>query len=332
MPVQQRKKKNWVDFAAVKAQVRIADVVNRYGLELQTKGPEMVGLCPFHEDSKPSFRVNTDKQVFHCFGCGAKGNVLDFVARKEGVQIKRAAQLLAGWFGIAADASDAPGATSKADNRPPEETLPKSEGNRAPPGSEGNKPLTFTLQLEPEHPYLTARHLEPATIETFGVGYCDRGLMKGRVAIPIHDAGGDLVAYAGRWVGSDEDLPEGEGKYQLPPKFQKSQVLFNLHRVPRDTKIVVLVEGYFSVLWLTQLGFPNVVALMGTALSDTQRRLLSERFKGVRLFFDGDKSGQEASTAVAGELAQELWVKAVRCPDGEQPDQLDPDVLNSLLA
>jgi DNA primase len=92
-------KKGWVDFKHVKASVTFEQLLAHYKLELKpAKGSELVCLCPFHEDTKPSLRVNTEKRVFHCFGCDTKGNVLDFVARKEAVTIRKAALMLSEWF------------------------------------------------------------------------------------------------------------------------------------------------------------------------------------------------------------------------------------------
>jgi len=102
-------KKGWVDFKRVKGSVTFEQVLAHYGISLKpAKGDELLGLCPFHEDTKPSFRVNTKKRVFHCFGCDAKGNVLDFVARKEGVSIRKAALLLSEWFNIGNGEKEAP--------------------------------------------------------------------------------------------------------------------------------------------------------------------------------------------------------------------------------
>jgi DNA primase len=104
-----------------------------------------------------------------------------------------------------------------------------------------NAPLPFALKLDPAHPYLVERGLGPELVELFGLGFCSRGSMAGRVCIPIHNELGELVAYAGRWPG--DDVPAGEDRYKLPAKFQKSRVLFNLHRVAASEH-VVLVEGY----------------------------------------------------------------------------------------
>jgi hypothetical protein len=89
----------WIDFKAVKEAARFEPILERYEITLQPRGKELVGKCPFHDEAKASFSVNTEKRVFHCFGCGAKGNVLDFVSRKEGVTIRKAAELIADWLG-----------------------------------------------------------------------------------------------------------------------------------------------------------------------------------------------------------------------------------------
>jgi DNA primase len=87
-----------------------------------------------------------------------------------------------------------------------------------------NRPLGFRLTVDAEHPYLSKRGIPPELVERFGLGFCAQGSMAGRIAIPIENAAGELVAYAGRWVGSEAELPEGEEKYKLPKGFQKSLV------------------------------------------------------------------------------------------------------------
>src|SRR5262249_49317118 len=161
--------------------------------------------------------------------CGAKGSILDFVARLERTGIRQAAELVARWSGEAATITQYP-AETRIDERP------KRCGM--------NKPLRLQLKLDPEHPYLSRRDLSLATISRFGLGYCDRGLMSGRIAIPIHDHNGQLIAYAGRWA--ELSAPDGRPRYLLPRGFQKQLVLFNLHRV-KDRRSVVIVESYWSV-------------------------------------------------------------------------------------
>jgi DNA primase len=126
--------------------------------------------------------------------------------------------------------------------------------------------LTFTLKLDPSHPYLVERGLSAELVAQFGLGYCSLGSMAGRICIPIHNAASDLVAYAGRWPG--DELPEDVEKYRLPAKFEKSRVLYNLHRVA-DATHVVAVEGYWSAIRLHALGLP-LVGLMGWSVSEEQ--------------------------------------------------------------
>ena len=170
-----------------------------------------------------------------------------------------------------------------------------------------NPPLSFALKnLDPEHPYLTARGFTKETIEEFGLGYFTKGLMKGRIAIPIHNEQGELVAYAGRWPG---DPPDGEGKYKLPAGFHKSLVVFNLHRVKDQVRSegLILVEGFFDCMRLWQAGLHNVVALMGSSLSPEQEALIVKAVgpKGkVALLFDEDEAGWACREEVLSLLLQ----------------------------
>ncbi len=198
--------KEWVDFKRVKEQLRFDPVLDHYQLRLKpTRGHELSGRCPFHEDRQPSFRVNTEKRIFNCFGCTAKGNVLDFVALKEGVSIKKAALLVTEWFGLTA-VEKSPSTGPQRPNKPSRDTtVPSSSGGtstghpeRSDQKLEAKQALTFTLKLDPTHSYLSERGLDQDSVAFFGLGYCGRGLMNGRIAIPIHDEHGDLVAYAGR--------------------------------------------------------------------------------------------------------------------------------------
>ena len=183
--------------------------------------------------------------------------------------------------------------------------------------------------MDPTHPYLKDRGLDEEHTKFFGLGFCARGVMKGRIAIPIHDHKGDLVAYAGRWPG--EDVPEGEPKYKLPRGFQKNRVLFNLHRVP-DASHLVVVEGYWSVFRLYKLGIP-AVALAGCSLSPAQEQLLvSSGARHLTLLFDGDDPGRNAQTELLPRLARRFFVRVVDLPEGSQPDTLDEAELRRFLA
>lgn len=301
-------KKDWVDFKKVKENVRFEPVLNHYGVKLKsTNGAEILGHCPFHDDKKPSFQVNTQKRLFYCHGCGAKGNVLDFVSQKETVSIREAALLLSQWF--------------DENSREEKRIVPETPDQK-------NRPLTFTLKLEQNHPYLKERRLDAEIINFFGLGYCNRGLMKNRIAIPIHDEQGKLVAYAGRWPA--DIPPDREEKYMLPRGFKKSHVLFNLHRVT-GAKVLVIVEGYWSVFCLHQLAIP-AVALMGRTLSKTQEALLKAGKVGhLILMLDGDDPGREAQAELLPHLARYFFTKTVDLPEGHQPDTTDEKLLLELL-
>ncbi len=312
----------WVSFQQVKARVSIADVLAHYGLlaRLVRRGDELLGLCPFHREREGSFRASLTKNAFRCFGCGRGGNVLDFVALSERVTIRQAALLLDAWFGLGQAQGTAAGSG------------PLHPGRR---DTRENRPLSFALRgLDPTHPYLTARGLKAATIDHFGLGWCSLGLLAGRIAIPIHDHEGRLVAYAGRWPGSP---PQGQPRYRFPPSFHKSHVVFNLHRARGLAKDggLVLVEGFFGCFRLHQAGYPNVCALMGSALSPSQAQLLARALGPngrITLWFDADAAGRRCLDECLQALPTQLDVKAVRlAEEGIQPDQLPGPEIRRIL-
>lgn len=332
----------WISFRELRERISIYDVLERYGMlaQLKRQGDELVGLCPFHDDRRPSFSANTSKNVFQCFAgsCRKKGNVLDFVASKEGVDTRQAAMMLQEWSRIGSQSSPV---TSRGGSQLPQNAGPPE--NVAVVVPEENQPLTFELKtLDPKHPYLQRRGLSEETIRTFGLGYCSRGLLRGRIAIPIHNERGELVAYAGRWptMPSEEgsgEPPEDEPKYRLPRGFRKSLVVFNLHRAAKSAKKtgLILVEGYFGVIWLYQCRLPNVVALMGSSLSTAQKRLLSATLgpQGkLTLLLDEDESGRAGQRRCLDELSTEMFVKVASLPRGvSQPDQLSVNQVREIF-
>ena len=326
-----------VDFRAIKAAVNMSHILAHYGLfeQMQTDGGRITGLCPFHDEDTPSFHTTPDRRGYHCFGCQAKGNVIAFVRRKENLEDDwQAARHIQAWFQIAPQRTGGP-LTAPRPGRLEGVENPSSmgAGPTAPLAAtpKPNKPLAWQLKsVDPGHAYLQTRGLQPATIRYFGLGYyTGRGMMSGRIVIPIHNAAGELVAYAGRWPGKTP--PPGERRYKLPPGFSKSVELYNLHRISPVTKTVILVEGYWSVFHLHQLGMRNVVALMGTSLSQRQCTLLGVRFQRAMVFFDGDAAGRVATETVVPALASQLWVRAIPCPADQQPDDLSLDALRRLL-
>ncbi len=147
--------------------------------------------------------------------------------------------------------------------------------------------------------------------------------MHGRLVIPIHNADGELVAYCGRSV--DQTPP----RYRVPPAFAKSEILFNMHRATAPGgNTVVVVEGFFDCMKVHQAGFRSVVALMGAALYESQRRTLLERFHHITLLLDGDPTGRQASAVIAQKLRAQCCLRVIPLPDGVQPDQMPaPEIL-----
>ena len=202
----------------------------------------------------------------------------------------------------------------------------------------------FPLKLEAKHDWLKARlkriGVSQIRAEEFGIGFEPRtnALMANRICVPIHNAKGDLVAYAGRWAssGCDEqgryfcDHGREQPRYKLPKGFQKQLELYNWHRVQQqypDLTTIVLVEGFWSVLRLHQYGIP-CVALMGVSISDAQIELLKKAgIECVVVVMDGDDAGRKACQAILRRLARHVFVRAIDLPDGVSPDEADEDLL-----
>src|ERR1035438_5352664 len=144
--------------------------------------------------------------------------------------------------------------------------------------------------------------------------------------IPIHDESGRLVAYAGRSVDSRQP------RYRFPAGFGKSQVLFNFHRAAATAEdTVILVEGFFDCLRVSQVGFESVVALLGTEMYEHPAQLLRERFRRVLPMLDGDVAGRRARGRVVARLRDRCEVRVIELADGVQPDQLPDDELRELI-
>jgi DNA primase len=308
----------WVGFAEIKRRIPLEQVLRWYGVSwLRRSGVDQYrGRCPIHRgEGKEAFHANLRRGIFHCFACGAGGNVLDFVAAIEGISIREAALRLHGY------GNDSSGNVAAAATGITQRKLVTKKRRI-------NPPLSFALELDRRHPYLARRGIESATADHFGVGYCRGcGLMSGRVAIPIQDDAGQLVAYCGRAVD------EVEPRYRFPAGFQKSQVLFHYDRArTADGDQVLLVEGFFDCMRVYQAGFPCVVALMGARLSPRQKGLLAARFRGVMLLLDGDATGRAATRQIASDLAGACSVTPFLLPPGTQPDQMSAEEIRLLLA
>jgi DNA primase len=191
-------------------------------------------------------------------------------------------------------------------------------------------------KLEREYPYLIKeRGLTLETIVDFGVGFCAKGMMAGRIAIPIHNAEGKVVAYAGRFPGTppDEETP----KYKLPPGFRKSLELFNIDsaiKEPAD-KPLVIVEGFFDCMKIHQNGYRKVIALMGSTMSAMQEELIKRHTDDrshIIVMLDENEAGKAGREDIACRLSPYCFVKVhvFDTPDAE-PEHLFPEDLVEIL-
>jgi len=325
----------WIDFGALKSKVPIRDVLARYGHLNRLKegrNGRLTGPCPIHGGKSPTaFNVDTEKGIFNCFSeCGG-GNVIDLVMKLEGCDVRAAGEKLCSWFNLSFERKKAgtEKSASVSQKTTPKAAVPEHQPEHQEEG--GNAPLERGLQnLNQDHPYLFERGLTVETIKTFGLGYCTRGIMRGRIAIPIHDAAGKLVAYAGRALS--EEQVEAEGKYKLPRGFEKSRELYNLNRSRESAASgLIVVEGFFDAMHVSQAGFRNVVALMGSTLSEHQEHLLSGATDRLVLMFDGDESGEKCVREFYRRLRRRLYLKEIHLEEGQQPDGLSDERLKELL-
>jgi DNA primase len=206
-----------------------------------------------------------------------------------------------------------------------------TSGDRTLARPEANPPLAISLTLKQYHPHLTeVRGLAESTLDEFGIGYASKGIMRGCIAIPIHNGDGELVAYAGRRL--KPQLIREHGKYKFPKGFHKSVELYNLHRAREHItgRGLILVEGFFGAVHVSEAGFPNVVAAMGSELSRWQAELIADAPE-VIVLFDGDEAGIAGGQAARELLAEHTTVRLVSLPEDKSPDDMGPRALRWLI-
>ncbi|HQY89438.1 MAG TPA: CHC2 zinc finger domain-containing protein [Tepidisphaeraceae bacterium] len=348
----------YIDFRALRQRLRIADVLRYYDVQLKVSGDRATGLCPLpthpqRERGKrtASFSVSMSRGLWNCFGCKMGGSVIDLAIRMEGKSpddpsdVRSVALKLVRAFKIdTSDAPNPPKAAKRGVNARKSVGAAEHASHEDSPQIETivNAPLDFELKLDPHHLYLASRGLSPATIQEFGIGFCSRGLLKDRIAIPLHDPAGQLVGYVGRLV-DDELIDDEHPKYLLPGprerdgkryELRKSELLFNAYRIERPVDRLIVVEGLMSVFWLTQHGYSNIVALMGSDCSDAQAALVAKLLRAdgeLIVFTDGDDAGQRCAGDLFVRLGDQFAMRYARLADGEQPTDLDADELDAVL-
>lgn len=326
----------------IKRRLNIIEVIGGY-LPLKKAGRNFKGLCPFHPEKTPSFTVSPDKQVWHCFGCGAGGDLFSFIMRKEGVDFAEALQLLADKAGVRIERQGS-GAPSLKKQVLQANQIAADFFRRNLEGESGREARA----------YIEKRGIKPETVKTFRIGYApsagllnnlktlnlspqqlehfgfavgrEQGLVdkfRHRLIFPIADHLGRIVAFTGRALKDDE-----EPKYLNSPEtpaFVKGQVLYGLDLAKEEIgkrNFVVAVEGQMDAISSYQGGVTNVVAISGTAFTLEQAELLRRYTDKIILSFDNDHAGLEATKRSLPILSKVgFTVKVVKLP-GKDPDSI----------
>lgn len=339
----------------VKQQADIVRIVGEY-VKLRKSGAQnFVGLCPFHQEKTPSFSVHATRQFFHCFGCGASGDVVKFVQKIENISFPEALRLIAQKLDIKlpkmqySSEHEAKDAKMRAQLIEMHERACKffEEQLRRPEAAHARQ-------------YLSGREMSEETIRAFRIGYApDSGFtlkdrLKGdyneerlrssglfswkegaeaaniyakfrnRIMFPIANEQGKIIAFTGRTLGTDD---KSGPKYLNSPEtaiYSKSRVLYNLDKAKegiRHLKYTIVVEGQMDCISVCAAGFHNVVASSGTAFSETQVRLLGRFSKNIVVNFDPDTAGANAAEKSIGMLvAEDFLIKILCLEEGYDPD------------
>jgi DNA primase len=302
--------KRKMDLNEIKQILNIEKVLNYYGITgLKRSGNTLYGACPVHHGDNPrAFNVNLEKNLWNCFTHCGGGSVIDLVMKMENISLYEAILKAEDMIGGKPMGKRIPVKVRKAEKKV------------------SNLPLEFKLTLDPGHRYLKERRVLPETASYFGIGYCRHGILRGRIAIPIHDDRGQLVAYCGRSIGKQKP------KYRFPRGFRKSLVLYNYHNVKNSLKKdVVVVEGYFDLYRVFQAGY-DCIALMGRSISQVQEKLLLNLDKRLILMFDGDKAGKDATKKAIQQLQGKMDIFPVYLPNNIQPDDMGENEIINLLS
>ncbi len=336
------------DLQKIKENIDFVAIVQRY-VHLKQSGDRWWGLCPFHQDSKPSFNVHPEKGFFSCFGCNESGDVIDFYSKINGLEFVEALQDLASEAGVKLNFSSG-----------------KSDRNK----SERSEYLQmhaiaqdyFSTQLKKDkrkkaREYLKSRGISEDVVQVFGLGWSpgtwqdlkgilgrygysptqgvQAGLLsqnqagkiydrfRGRITFPIYDLSGRVIAFGGRLI------EDGDPKYLNSSEsviFKKGDHLYGLYQARKDinkSKEIFLTEGYADVITMYQFGYTNSCGVLGTALTKKQVQRLSGLCKRVFLVFDGDWAGQQAAMRSAEMiLSFGLEARVVNIPWEEDVDSL----------
>lgn len=322
----------------------IVDIISQYVI-LKRSGRNFFGLCPFHKEKTPSFSVSPDKQIFHCFGCGAGGNVIHFISKIENVDFKESLEILADRVGI-----KLPTLENNVDSKRLELKEKVYEINKL--VATYYHETLYKPQAKPAQEYVKKRKLDNKALKEFCIGYAENANVlykmlkekgfteeeilasdlvikkgnsyvdrfKNRLIFPIQDIRNRFIAFGGRVL--DNSLP----KYINSPEnivYSKARNLYGLN-VAKNTKTrkLIIVEGYMDTVSLHQRGIDNVVASCGTALTEAQGRLLRKYAEKVIISYDSDSAGQ-AATLRGLEILNNLGcdIRILQMEGAKDPDE-----------
>lgn len=323
----------------------IVDVISKY-VTLKRSGRNFFGLCPFHKEKSPSFAVSPDKQIFHCFGCGAGGNVIHFISKIEGLDFKDTLELLANRVNI-----ELPTLDNLEDDKTARLKSKVYEINKI--AAEFYHENLYKPTSKTAQEYIKKRKLDNRTLKAFLIGYAGNfnelylllkqkgyteeemlasslvkrtengGYMdsfRKRLMFPIQDVRERVIAFGGRVL--DDSKP----KYINSPEnivYSKGRNLFGLNVAKKhDTRKIIIVEGYMDAISLYQRGITNVVASLGTAMTEAQGRLLRRYSEQVILGYDADGAGQ-AAILRGMEILQNLGcdIRVLQIEGAKDPDE-----------
>ena len=337
----------------IRERVNIVDVISPY-VQLKKQGRNLFGACPFHDERTPSFSVNEDKQIFHCFSCGRGGNVFSFIMDIENLAFPQAVAKVAPYAGVDLDDSYVNDDRQNAVD-PKIKALRELYQDAA---KLYHHLLINTEAGEQALAYLHDRGLDDGTIDAYMLGFAPAGdvlfnyfttrnvdyqLLReselfvewddgslhdrftDRVLFTIRDADGHPIAFSGRRLSNDDT----QAKYMNSPEsplFNKSRELFNYDLAKgtiRKQKQVVLFEGFMDVIAAFQAGVQNGVASMGTSLTLEQVQILSRVADKISISYDADEAGQKATKRALDLINQQgkLEATVVHIPDNQDPDE-----------
>jgi len=334
----------------VRSGTDIVELISEY-VALKRTGANYLGLCPFHSEKTPSFTVSPSKQIFHCFGCGAGGDALGFLMRRENYTFPEAIKRLADRAGIPLPEPKTGRPQDKGETeallRVNEEALAffvdglwkSKEGEKARRYLAGRGmteelshefSLGYSLpawdgllkRLEKNGlPALTAEKAGLLLKKSSGQGFYDR--FRDRVMFPIRDPRGRVIGFGGRSMG--DEMPKYLNSPETP-LFRKGETLYLMDVAAEHVRkrgYAVVVEGYFDAIACHRAGVKNAVATLGTALTPMHLRLLGRSCKKVMLVFDSDAAGQKAAErSLDVFLGTEMVAKVAMLPEGDDPDSL----------